>query len=294
MGKHYVPCRYLDRFAPPSDPGRVWQYDLLEKRKSLLPIKNVAQSKAFYPADYERWLNERIEGPAWGPLEQLVSGEPVDPQGRAYLSVFLASMLTRGPQTRRIMIDEMVPDIAPRLAEDHRDAVRGAEELSLEQKVNLVKFFDDWEKATVEQGPSDEVELGIRSPDIPKKVVGALMRITWRVIMVSSRSQDTFITGDTPVFFNRSYGLKPPYGELSFPISPWVALHASWHHEPGRLAFVGGNSKIVREFNRRTVFGAERMVFANSESDWIFKLHTIPKKGIHRVLFDPRLRLTPW
>ncbi len=250
----------------------------------MLPIKRLAQTKDFYTPAYERWINEYVEGPAWGPLDQLVRQEHVDQAGRERLAIFVASMLTRGPQTRRIILDRMIPETAPRVASEYKDAISAIEGLSSEQQEYWIGVIEDWEKMTLEEGPSEEVDLAIRSPDIPRKAAAVVSAMAWRVITVPQGYQDRFITSDNPVFIDDGYGIKPPAGELGFPLSSRVLLHASWQHKPGSLAFLTHNSStVVREFNRRTVSRSERFLFAGFNAEWIWKLPPANKLRLHRV-----------
>ena len=61
--------------------------------------------------------------------------------------------------------------------------------------------------------------------------VEAIYSMAWRVI--HSDGAQAFVTGDNPVVFTEKSGLMHPDGEINYPISPKVALHASWNGRSG-------------------------------------------------------------
>ena len=254
---HYVPQEYLRPFAPPSQPDQVWRMDKLNGESKLLPIKNVGMEKDFYTGRYEDWLSLKVEGPAWGPRNELLRHEQIDLDGRRKLAILLYSMMVRGPRTRRILVEESIPRLAPEVAL----------------------------RLTVGDKTSGEIIRMLHSLPVSDRVVALLSDMTWRVVTIKERGHERFITSDNPVFIDYGYGLKRPFGELSFPLSSRTALHARWQGQPGKLLFDECPSSTVKEFNRRSVLESVQYLFSDSESKWVLKVRK-HRSPLHRLSWN--------
>ena len=92
--------------------------------------------------------------------------------------------------------------------------------------------------------------------------------MTWRVLLAPE--PERFVTSDNPTFHFDSLGLGRSDSEFSFPVSPGVAIHG--FRRPtvaGATLYTGARAQVVREFNRRLIYGAERFVFSGSREKWI-------------------------
>ena len=282
MGQHYVPQHYLRCFATPDTPDHIWMYDKNSKEFKKLPIQKVAQSKRFYSEEDERALSENIEQPAQAPLEQLRKGQPIDDRGRRAVTVYLESMIKRGPHTRNSMLK-----IAPQAKDKLLARIRGNPELlaSLALMCNLTQEevlhgVEQWEQKFDSEPLSERDDL-IRRQWSSLVVLDCIFSMTWRVV----RADDShyFITGDNPVFFDEGYGLKPPDGEFSFPLSSDVSLHGSWQGPLGGLFFDRAKPEHVKEIGRRVISSAERFVFCHEKASWVPEVAKKPKIRLTRI-----------
>ena len=280
MGQHYVPQHYLRQFATTRDPGKIWVYDKYSGDCKFLPIRNVAQSRDFYKEADERTLNEKIERPAQGPLEQLRCGQHVDFQGRASIACYLESMIKRVPHTRKKMLKVVRPvteNMIERIRKDYEAEAsrRGATPEELLEALD--EFQQDFRTRDISM-KDDTVRFQWFSPEIAKHIFS----MKWKVIRTDSRNR--FLTGDNPVFFHEGYGLKHPRAELSFAIASDVALHGSWQEtRVSDLMFVDGRPAIVKELNRRVVRGAVRFVFYHQKAAWVRQLAKKPRLQLSHI-----------
>ncbi|MFC1614100.1 DUF4238 domain-containing protein, partial [Gemmatimonadota bacterium] len=63
MGHHYIPQYYLKGFSE-SDSNLLWAYEKGVGNKFRTQIKKIANITKFYPTETEKYLAEKIEGPA--------------------------------------------------------------------------------------------------------------------------------------------------------------------------------------------------------------------------------------
>ena len=280
MGQHYVPQHHLRQFAAPSDSDKIWMYGKGTGACRLLPIRNVAQSGDFYKEADERALSEKIEGPAQKPLDQLRSGQQIDSAGREAVALYLDSMIKRVPHTRKKMLDIVGPateNMIGRIRKNHEmEALRRG--VTSEEILEAIDEFEqDFRRRDISM-KDDSVRFQWSSP----RIVEHIFYMAWRVIRVDY--PNGFLTGDNPVFFHEGYGLKRPGGEFSFPFASGVALHGSWQESrDGHLIFIDGRPALVKEFNRRTIFGADRFVFYHQEAPWVRQLAKKPRLQLSRI-----------
>ena len=282
MGHHYVQQSYLRCFRTPEDPDKIWMYDKSLKKFKLLPIKSVAQSSGFYSEKDERALSEKIEGPAQNPLEQLRNGRQLEVQDRQVVAVYLESMIKRVPHTRKKML-EIAPRVKNELLARIRDNPESlksfASQYNLTQQ-ELLHTIKHWEQKF------DSKPLSIQSNMIRRQWISPVVNyyifsMTWRVLTADDSNR--FLTSDNPVFFDKGYGLKNLNGEFSFPLSSDVALHGSWQGPQEGLIFVQGRPRLVKEINRRVVFGAERFVFYHQNPRWVSVVAEKKKPRLNRI-----------
>ncbi len=243
-------------------------YDKCSKEFKRLPIKNVAQSSGFYSEEDERALSDQIEGPAQDPLDRLRNGQEVGVEGRRAVAVYLESMIKRGPRNRRKMIEK-----APQVKSELLSEIKGnlgleASRFNLSQE-ELLHEIEEWE------GKFDSKRLSMKDALIRRQWISPVMihcifSMTWRVIIADDSHY--FLTCDNPVFFDEGYGLKPPFGEFSFPLSSHVALYGCWQGPREGLFFVQARPPLVKEIDRRVAFMAERFVFYRHNDSWVPKV----------------------
>ena len=93
-------------------------------------------------------------------------------------------------------------------------------------------------------------------------------QMKWTVVRASDDLR--FLTGDSPVTWIDPtlpppfcYGLQARHIEVPFPVGPKVLLLGTWE---GSDISTEANDPMVREFNTRRAFFADRYVYANSQT----------------------------
>ena len=139
----------------------------------------------------------------------------------------------------------------------------------------------------------EEWEAGFDRESIPLKdellrgqwstplMVRTLLEMTWRITRTDSSSG--FLTGDNPMFFHKTYGLRKAEAEITFPLSSRVALHGSWDGPKGALLFGEAEPPLIKEINRRVIANADRFLFFHKESDWVWKVASKPHIRLNRI-----------
>lgn len=105
--------------------------------------------------------------------------------------------------------------------------------------------------------------------------------MAWRIIKSDSSGQ--FLTNDNPVFFSESEGLEHPDGEFSLPLAGDIAMYGCWDRPETGLLFVNGTAQLVKDINRRVVFGATGFLFYQQEAGWLSKLASNPRRMLKRL-----------
>ena len=279
MGQHYVQQHYLRCFGTPEDPGNIWMYDKSSKEFKRLPVKNVAQSSEFYSEEDERALSERIEGPAQDPLEHLRNGRQIKVQDRQIVAVYLDSMIKRVPHNR-----EKILAVAPQEKNKLLVKIRENPELWASKfnltPVELLHEVEQWEQGFDNRSLSMKDDM-LRCQWFSPDVIACIFSMTWRVI--KSDGSNRFLTSDNPMFFDEGYGLKPPFGEFSFPLSSDVALHGSWQGPREGLSFVQAWPALVKEIDRRVAFAADRFVFYHQNARWVSVIAEKRRPKLNRI-----------
>ena len=98
---------------------------------------------------------------------------------------------------------------------------------------------------------------------------------------------DRFVTSDNPAFFFEGLGLGSPDSELTFPLSPELALLADWQGTPFSTSVFGAKPGLVREVNRRVVSGAERFIFSHAPQPWLPKVAGKGNPYLSRIQWRP-------
>lgn len=282
MGQHYVPQEYLRGFADPENLGKIWMYDKQSCQFTHASIKSVAQEKGYYSKTTERQLSELIEGPAHQVLKKLRLGDKINNSERIRIALYMGTMLMRVPRRRRKafqmlpgVLEETINNISNQVDQWARTTTVGPELIS--------RRYSELEQASEKfrtKPPTKIIEI-IRTPWPTLKEMAFLSTMTWRI--VSSESDEFFVTSDNPAYFFEAYGLGSPQSELTFALASDLMLFASWqgaHHE---TIFTKTNSAIKREANRRIASGAERFVFCRAQEDWVTKIANKQKPYLSRI-----------
>jgi hypothetical protein len=266
MGKHYVPQEYLRGFSADPERSNVWMFDKTSRAWSCAAIKQVAQTRDYYPADVEARLFAEVEGPGHLALTALRRGSVLIDSERESLAYYIAVLVMRGPRQRRrgrelvpVVLDTTISELRNELVE-----LRTAE--NSDRITCLLSDIERIEQKYRVKTPST-VHEQIESPWPSTQVFTAIMRMTWRIVRIPS---DRFlVTTDNPVYFFDSYGLGTDRAELSFPIDSHSALLGSHQGKAGATLTMVAKPTLVKEVNRRVTSGAERFVFSPRQEKWI-------------------------
>ncbi len=278
MGHHYVPQEYLRAFAISADLGMVWTYDKKDHSCKRLPIKKVAQAPNFYDADVEAELAQKLEGPANIILSQLRAGQLITQEQRMHFAIYTATMMKRVPRRRRIAREETLPKALEDTFKNAIDALKPGPSFA-ERLAELERIREEFRGE-----PPKEVIDRIESPWPPIKMAQAIASMTWR--LTSTAGPQFFVTSDNPAFFFEGLGVGTAQSEISFPLSPRLALLGS-HHKGQEMAtlYIQARQKLVREVNRRTVASAERLLFADKQQPWLPALMKKSRPYLSRIIW---------
>ncbi|BDU71416.1 DUF4238 domain-containing protein [Mesoterricola silvestris] len=222
--QHYVPQCLLRRFAIPNTDGepKIHFYDKKLGVEGISTIHDVASKKGYYNfiEDGEIYTLEigfgKIEAAIDRIIETVIRKRSIGhltPKDRVVIADYLIKQLLRTPRARA-----------------DAKAMLFAMEKGLESKgVELREAFSDYEPLTddrVNKLAIDQLRGGRLSPEL-------LLDKAW--MLLETTNSDPFITSDHPVvrINNRaikerwqrgSRGLRSPYVEISFPLSPTLCL----------------------------------------------------------------------
>lgn len=282
MGHHYVPQKYLRAFGTPDDPDLIWAYDKKALSGKILPIKIVAQAPAFYEEDVEAELASRLEGPANIVLDQLINLRPISQEQRTHLAVYIATMMKRVPRRRRLSLQEIVPKALEKTMDELVSELQTWAATTSDQD-RVAKRLAEIERlrAAFRDEPPAAVMDHIRNPWPTVKLINAVGSMTWRMALTTGSQR--FITSDNPAFFFEDFGIGTPNSEITFPISPRLALMASRKGVSGATILLEVKEKVVREANRRMAASAERFVFSAEPQLWLTEAIRKPKPYLSRI-----------
>jgi hypothetical protein len=109
---HYIPCFYLNGFIDPANEPFIWVYQKGESQIIKATAANIALEKHYYSfttptgakdsETFENALSE-IEGKAAPLIEKIKKHQTLDNDDRAIFAAFLALMMTRVPNYRKIL-----------------------------------------------------------------------------------------------------------------------------------------------------------------------------------------------
>lgn len=268
MGKHFVPQRYLRRFAIVDERKQIWFYDKKSKLFTKAAIEKVAQQAGFYDEATEKQLNEQVERPGNRVFDKLISGETIDAQDRIHAAVYIATMYARVPQ-RRTEIAKMVPSVAEKVLRELGDTINDWIKTNPDPRLvekRLKEMEEVSRKVRADPIKGAIVDL-IRSPWASQRIIGTIASMCWRIGHASA--PHFFLTSDNPVHFFKGLGLANARSELTFPISADLALYASWRGKIGATLAFSAPASLVKECNRRVAFEATRFVFSPKREPWI-------------------------
>ena len=223
---------------------------------------------------YENFL-EKLEKPADRIFKKLQSREPITPNEKQTLCVYLTQMLKRVPAYRK-----KLGLTAAKVAANYELPTAAIE------KFNWPDTDETRSKAkAIALRISKEKEFPTRThlktlrSITSSRLLDVLLRMAWRFFIAPS--DHAFLTGDDPVFFTKRIGLNKPESEVSFPISRKVCLVASNRRYPE--GFLEASTQIVKELNRRTASNASDFLYSPQCERWIVLLFNKTEHILHKI-----------
>jgi hypothetical protein len=269
MGHHFVPQRYLRGFQARAKPDWIWMYDKEKITCKLLPIKEVAQIAGFYTQEVEDELNRKVEIPGGDVIDKIKRGEAIDEMDRRNLTYHIATMIRRVPRNRDKAygvipkaLTEMAVEMKELFEQEYKEGRISAEVLAkrvAEVEATAQKFIAN---------PPPDVTSVIETPWPFASMLFIIHGMYWRMFKTTGPS--FFITSDNPAAFfdDKGMGLGHQDCELVFPLCSDLILHCSRRQcvEEGPQLHT---QQLVKEFNRRTAYFAERFLFYHEEAPWV-------------------------
>lgn len=291
MGKpkrhHYVPQFYLKKFA--DDQDRLWVYDRVNKQYRHQNVEQVASINHYYriekkdgtlSLEIEEHLSE-IEGNGAAAIEKLERAEPITPEEKAHIAVFIAVQMTR------------VPDYEKRVNELQDKAIRRMTKIGFptieatkEKITRLMKGSGmRGDEVTAEEMYEfiQEDQYGIEIPrqnnikmmlEMAANAADYFMQMDW--FLIRAAKGGSFVTSDNPFtlfppktydpnhFFNSAVGLLTPGALKALPISSSSSLCLLDRGE--RFVERTVPRDVLRGFNGNYARTSDRFIFAKDEA----------------------------
>jgi hypothetical protein len=288
---HYIPKYYLKGFTIPGTIDKIWLYQKASQEAISTSLKNVGVEKHFYSYttdegirdsdSLERYLNEEVEQPANKVIKKLRQQHKISSSEKIILARYMAVMLKRVPKNRE-RLHVMAPKIFGEVQSEYTQQLDAA----------LQKNPEKSELVERRKAQLDDI-LSHYADEIPDFLFGDVLRKDIQLTKVISqmkwlfyvtKSDQTYITSDNPVFYFESWGIanKNNLSEITFPISSSICLHASWRNDPPEGIYIAPE-KFVKEFNRRSVDGAMKYIYAPFQEDWLIRLVNKRKIYLSRI-----------
>jgi len=291
MGHHYVPQQYLRGFAKPAPdaasrkPTSIWMYDKTNGTAKEVAISRVAQQPGFYPDDVEVQLNEMVEKPANEAIGKITNGEALAASDRVRLAYYIATMLRRVPRGRT-QAEALVPATITESAENMRAMIRAATlrgDLDPAAEATHLDEVNQIEARFLRDTP-DNLRQIIVTPWPTAALLDTIMRLAWRLVV--SPGPSWFLTSDNPAVYFTAMGLGDQHSEMVFPICSRIALHGCFQSRAQDTPF-RVSEKIVKELNRRIIYGATRFVFYHEQAAWVEQAIRNGGQWQHRINWVP-------
>lgn len=279
MGDHYVPQYYLKGFSN-REGKQIWVYDKQERRKFLTQVKSIANVTGFYSPEVEQYLADTIEVPANRVIRKIRDRGQITGYDKGILAEYMAVMMKRVPKGKE-RLREHAPSVARKLSQETGEqltimASTHPEKATLIQKrkSEIQEILDKYSK-----DPPKEIWLDNIPPERSPGVVAALTGMTWRFLTFDDKP--VFLTSDNPVFYFTSIGIGKPESEVTFPISSYIILWATWRTDLPK-GYITATNQTVKEINRRTVRNALRYLFHRKDEYWILPFVTKGRWKLNR------------
>lgn len=263
---HYVPVYYLNGFANAAT-GLIYMYFKSGGKLLAAKPRSVANQLRYWSDETEKYLADSVESPANPVLDKIRRQQSLDDLDKWLLSGYIVTMLKRVPAGRKRMLERapiamknMVANLESRLEE-----ARNVDPSEAESIQRILSRIATSPKEFYEEFP-EQVWERVVSPEMTPEIVKIIHEMTWTFLTYKGRRG--FVTSDNPVVYTTRKGMRPPEGELIFPVSPTVALWTSWNQAKDRV-YLSIGEDVVNEANYWTVAYAADYVFYSGHKNWL-------------------------
>jgi hypothetical protein len=264
MGHHYLPQKYLLRFAEAD--GGIWVHDRTQPGSYRTGVRAIANEVNMYSPELESNLNTLVEIPTHHVFDKILDGLPLSNQDRQALAKYISIMWKRVPSGREKtlkLVPGVLDDTRTELMADMDSWVMA--DPTLHDKVNALREEADAIFEKQRAAPSPQIWHQTFNLHDVGKFEEELLAMNW-VFLHSDEHR--FLTSDSPVFFFEHEGVGRPESEVTFPISSSVALWAT------RVAGARNSHNVappsfVKQINSRTAYRSSRFVFSETNEPWI-------------------------
>lgn len=280
MGYHYITKYYLSGFTQKANPSLLWVYEKGSRSIRSLPYNVVAQGNRFYSDEVESYLANEIEAPANNVLRKIRDLKLISFKEKIILSKYIAVLWKRVPQAK-----ERLKSSAPKISNNlMRDINAKLDDLKRKypNKADLLEKRRSKAQNILDEfkvNPRMDIWLKVIHHEMTPRITEGLSQMKW-VFLVCDEPM-AFLTNDNPVFIHESFGIGKKYSELTFPISSYITLWATWWNVDRK--YIGSNEQIIKEINRRVACKATRFVFFSKKRDWVLNLANKQKHQLHII-----------
>ena len=275
---HYVPQAYLKGFA--TADGKIFMYFKTQEKVIHTSLFNVANELHYWSDEIETFLANEVEEPANPVIEKLRQKQPISVDEKFLLSCYMITMVKRTPKGQARM-RELFPTAFNRSSEKARNYYEQLrtrhpemEEFAKEQ-LNTLETLSHDIISEIQQSTWER----ILAPDMTPESAEAIAKMRWSIAIAGKKKG--FVTTDNPVIFTQRTGIKPPHGQVLFPISTKAALWATWRTDVP-IGYFNVNDDFVDEANTWLIKDALKYVFYQSHKNWIeTALRNLRKRSEH-------------
>lgn len=264
---HYVPAYYLSGFTDPVT-GNIFMYFKATNEVVRTTVRSVANQLHYWSDQTEEYLANQVENPANPVLDKIKSLQPITQQDRWLLSRYIIAMLKRVPEGRRRILSRSPTEMRETMdrSKAELEAKRETDPSKADRIDNIIEQIDSLPPGFFDKLPK-EVWEEIISPERTRKSLTVLHNMRW--IFLTAPKERGFVASDNPVVYTTATGVRPPAGELVFPISQKVALWASWNREWREGGYYSARKEIVDKINYWVVYSATGYVFYSKDKNWV-------------------------
>lgn len=278
--QHYISQFYLRGFSRPENEDQVYAFDKKTGKGYPTHVKNAGHGTFFYAVrtvggkldkdSVETFLGEKVESPAVPAFNKIRKLEHINEEDYQHLLVYIVYMLTRVPKYReRVMAT--LPDIVNSRQEiiylSARTAVLHCH-ISPTRATQIIHLYREAYRYILKTLPS---QFFIPEPLEPAII--ALSGMEW--VFLTRTEPPYFITSDNPFVFDEKMGMRPPGGEILFPISKNVLLWARWENK-GLVSYRPCSEAGVAIANARIFASATRVVYSHADDEWFQAIYNQP------------------